>query len=88
MKTRHWIAGLIMLLTFVTGGPLAGAFLVPPAIGAELEFSSLERDIAKTNKKVESLALQLEKACVQLQSTSMLMLEAPSDKTPTRSGDD
>ncbi len=87
-----------MLFTLVTGGPLAGAFLVPPAIGAELEFSALERDIAKTNKKVESLALELEKACAQLQSweemrkalpdSSMLGREVQSDKNPTRSGDD
>ena len=81
MKTRHWIAGLIMLFTFVTGGPLAGAFLVPPSIGAELEFSSLERDIARTNEKVEALALELEKACAQLASWEKTQKASPDSPT-------
>jgi hypothetical protein len=65
MKLRHVIVAVTLLLAVVTGGPIAGAMMLPAAAGAEVELSSLERKIRDINKKLVRMSQQLEDACVQ-----------------------
>jgi hypothetical protein len=61
----------MLLFTVLTGGLVAGAFLIPPAIGAEIEFSSLERQIESTSKRLDALEWQVDLAADHEQESEL-----------------
>ncbi len=66
MKLRYVIAAFTLLLAVVTGGPIAGAMMLPAAAGAEVELSSLEGKIRVINQKLDQMTKQLEETRSQL----------------------